>query len=1035
MWGYVVALVISLIVSYALTPKPQNAKPSGLKDLQLPTADEGGEIPVLFGTRDMAPNILWYGDLVTEAIRRDGVTIGYRYLLGMHMAACLGPVDALRRISFDERAAWQGYSAGGRLVIDQPALFGGSEREGGVGGEIDVEMGGADQGRNDYLLANASAQISAHRGVLGLVLRRCYLGNSPYLKPLSLRAQRVLVRHDGRPQWYPEKALIAAAQPVVAGPGTALYVMLDLSVSTAETASNGQTRWANISTAVSALLDEVLARVEAGTGVHDVMLVAYGADINNQALRQTILRRDVDAADVAALQSWLAARTPTYALSQFSAATIDAPGFFSGAPSGAQRRAIFVQASPPMWLTQGESAAFEDPLTAASDATSAAATLLGIEGVESFAVHLSPASDLVQTRKMDNTPGDGVPAVGAGDVQSLTAALLYALRAAAGGLEPIDQRDLNPAHLLRELLTDADWGVGEPEELIDDAAFAAAADVLYAEGFGLSFVWSQQQPAEEMAQTILNHIDGNLFVDRSTGKWVLHLARADYDAEDLLLLDEDSIDRVEDAARPMFGELTTSVTVTYWDHVTGKDGTLTVSDPALSTAQGVQINAAVQYPGITNGVLASRVASRDLRTLSLPRLSCTVYAHRVADQLHPGAVFRLTWPDLRVQQMVMRVVDVALGDGRSNQVRIRCVQDVFGLPASAVVLPPTGGWTDPRQPPIASPYSLAVELPYHELVQAERQDDVDADLAATPDFGALAVAAIRPTAGTLNAAVLVDEGAGYVEMPTPLDFAPGGQLGAAVTASATVLPLVGAKDLDLLLPGTHAQLGAELVGIVSVSGASVTVLRGVLDTTPRAHAAGTWLVGWDRFHARDAGEVYLASQTLSAKVLPVTGLGRLPAASAGAVSVEMAARAIRPYPPAGLRINGALEPVELVGDADLTWAGRNRLTQAAGPLLGWLSAHVAPEVGTTYTVRVTAVDSGAVLHLQDGITDEAYVLPADDLAAAGSGAVRIEVWSVRDGWASWQTAMQTVGAVVRAPRADELGTQRIDERGTLRGTE
>lgn len=74
MWVYVVAWAVALVVAVKFaTPKPQNAKPPALEDLQLPIAEEGAEIPVLFGTRDLkGPNCVWYGDLRLVPVRAKG---------------------------------------------------------------------------------------------------------------------------------------------------------------------------------------------------------------------------------------------------------------------------------------------------------------------------------------------------------------------------------------------------------------------------------------------------------------------------------------------------------------------------------------------------------------------------------------------------------------------------------------------------------------------------------------------------------------------------------------------------------------------------------------------------------------------------------------------------------------------------------------------------------------------------------------------------------------------------------------------------
>jgi hypothetical protein len=73
MWVYIAVFIVALGVSYAMMPKPQSQPPAGLGDINVPTAEEGREIPVLFGTRDLyGPNVVWYGDLRTEAIRKKG---------------------------------------------------------------------------------------------------------------------------------------------------------------------------------------------------------------------------------------------------------------------------------------------------------------------------------------------------------------------------------------------------------------------------------------------------------------------------------------------------------------------------------------------------------------------------------------------------------------------------------------------------------------------------------------------------------------------------------------------------------------------------------------------------------------------------------------------------------------------------------------------------------------------------------------------------------------------------------------------------
>ena len=66
-------LVVSYFVSAALAPKPPQPKPAALEDFDIPVAEQGRAIPVVFGTVTLTgPNVMWYGDLRTTAIKKKG---------------------------------------------------------------------------------------------------------------------------------------------------------------------------------------------------------------------------------------------------------------------------------------------------------------------------------------------------------------------------------------------------------------------------------------------------------------------------------------------------------------------------------------------------------------------------------------------------------------------------------------------------------------------------------------------------------------------------------------------------------------------------------------------------------------------------------------------------------------------------------------------------------------------------------------------------------------------------------------------------
>lgn len=71
MYAAIIILIIALIYVATAMPKTQSQKPPGLGDIQAPTTEEGTEIAVLFGTRDIkGPMIVWYGDYSTVPVKK-----------------------------------------------------------------------------------------------------------------------------------------------------------------------------------------------------------------------------------------------------------------------------------------------------------------------------------------------------------------------------------------------------------------------------------------------------------------------------------------------------------------------------------------------------------------------------------------------------------------------------------------------------------------------------------------------------------------------------------------------------------------------------------------------------------------------------------------------------------------------------------------------------------------------------------------------------------------------------------------------------
>lgn len=70
MWPQLIIAVVLVILAVALAPKAPEPKPPSMEDIDMPTAEEGGAIPKVYGTYVVkSPNIIWYGDLGYQAVK------------------------------------------------------------------------------------------------------------------------------------------------------------------------------------------------------------------------------------------------------------------------------------------------------------------------------------------------------------------------------------------------------------------------------------------------------------------------------------------------------------------------------------------------------------------------------------------------------------------------------------------------------------------------------------------------------------------------------------------------------------------------------------------------------------------------------------------------------------------------------------------------------------------------------------------------------------------------------------------------------
>lgn len=892
-------------------------------------------------------------------------TIGYKYFIGMHMVLCHGPIDCISRIQVDKRTAWQGLSGPGQITVNSPTLFGGESREGGVSGVLDIDMGGPTQGQNSYLLSRLGALLPAFRGVVGAVLNRFYVGNNPYLKAWSFLGTRVYKTKDGAIQWYPQKAGITRDPnvPLVYAPTGGGSTDPGSHIDEIPFTFSDRNIWVTLDLAALGVTEDAI--------VNGYMLL-----YTNWTYEYAIL----DA--IGLITDWEFYTGPVAPENLLVTGTRDNPNPFDlpyyqhqcyeEIPAGVR----FVRVRARVW---------DDFL---------------------------PGSHVGGTFLAPDHP-----------IRPQGSRIYYGV----AGEFVAQNIDMNPAHIIRECLTNPEWGMGYNEADIDDTAFAAAADTYWNEAMGLSLLWDRQIVIEDFIKEVARHVDSAVYVSRQTGQFVLKPIRFDYDPDTLLVLNPSNITKISNPNKPTFGELSNAVTVKFWNHLTSDDDSVSISDPAMEIMQGGPIGTTIQYPGFTTHRNATLAAQRDLKALSSSALSCTVTATKVARGLNIGDTFKLTWPRWKVENLIMRVNNIAYGDGKNNQVRINATQDIYSTPQTPVISDGGSEWVDPSLPATPVIDQIAIEVPYLELVQQFGQTATDDALTSNPDLAYVLAASAR-SGSAVNARLWTDAGAGY-EDSASLDFSPIAKLDADILPAQTDITFVDGIDLDVVVIGTFFQMGEEICRIDSLNegAGQMTIGRGCLDTTPRPHLAGATLFFWDQYSGTDQTE-YLNGETLGIKITPVSGQGPLPLAEAIPMSVDLVARAYRPYPPGQFQINGAYYPTEAL-DSPFTasWVGRDRTQQTSGEIYDHTFAAIGPEAGTTYRVRLYV----------DGVLDDT-VEPATSgltLTPSTEGLVRVEVHSIRDTLYSFQPAVHEFYYGPSSFRAIESGEFRVTQDGDVRVTE
>lgn len=564
-------------------------------------------------------------------------------------------------------------------------------------------------------------------------------------------------------------------------------------------------------------------------------------------------------------------------------------------------------------------------------------------------------------------------------------------------------RAMNPAHILFECITNRAWGRGYDRSRIGEASWFRSASTLFNEGFGLCIRWSRQDSLESFIQEILDHIGATLYVNRETGLLELDLIRDDYNVNDLPLFDRNSgllsVDQSEAATQ---ADAISEVIVKYKDILLNGAQEVRAQNLALIQSNEGTSSKTNTYDGIPVLSLAARVAQRDLRTLSASTNRYTVKLDRRAWRIHPGKVFRVSDPDMGIQNLVLRAGKINDGTLKDGTITVEAALDVFGLSSTAFVSPETPGWVPPVSTPQVVSTRLVREATYQELIGQL----TPADLAILDvNSSALVTAAVRPTQMLLNYSIATRVGSEEFAVRGSEAFAPGASCDGAIGHYDTAVPFDNGVDVGLMVSGSLVQIGTEILQVVGIvidaSGDSgtLTVKRGCVDTVPTPHADDTLIFFLGEYVGTDSRE-YVTSDIADAKLLSNSSSSTLDPALAPTDTLSFVGRQGRPYAPGAVKVNSipAFEVDEVEGDFRIEWAHRDRKLQSDQIVSHW-DADVGPEPGTSYTLRFYN-SSNTLIETYADITDNFREFDWTDSELTGDMFVELE--AVREGLASFQ---------------------------------
>lgn len=526
----------------------------------------------------------------------------------------------------------------------------------------------------------------------------------------------------------------------------------------------------------------------------------------------------------------------------------------------------------------------------------------------------------------------------------------------------------------------------------------------------MCIAWKRQDSLKQFIQQILDHIGGALMIDRTTGLWKLVLIRESENPDSLPSFDyQTGILRIEEDNNSSNDLITNQLVISYIDPISNETRTVRTENLASIQRDGIILQNK-SYIGLPTAELAGRVVSRDMKVIQSHLKKFKIILDRRAYALQPASAFVLKIPQRGIESIIMRAVRVEHHELSNGEISITAVQDVFGLPKTAYSQLQPSLWIQPNFEPAKIEQMRLWQLPYTHLL-----DEFSHEQLQHGDNYVL-VMAERPNSLQQSFEIWAKLAHEQAEQ-----YAGQGQFishaiiqnAVAQTANITTLTLDSIDD-NLLSIGQCALLDDEIVQIIDIDPVQqqIQVKRGCIDTVPVAHDAlsSLWIYG---DIATVAERAVKTGQTVNIKLLSQTSQGVFDIEKATTQSLLVGNRLQKPFPPAHIKINGLSYPNTINELKNITWSGRNKISQNT-TILDQTAPHQIAEDSTTFSLIISKKTSanGAyqVVAQKHGMTS--YQLDIIKTGTATDGQlvanlenavmVKVELWAVKDGLDSLQ---------------------------------